>query len=232
MKEKKKTQKKSPNIAVIVGVVLVLLILGAVSMRNRKKQWGMVKDEVKQEMRGMQQEIRDELGSDLGIKKIWENRKGDFHCYYEYKDESADGLENYRMDYYFADDELALFVDSAGHKMTSIIMEDYTYTWANDSKEGYKMVTEEEDWEEDIEEDFVDYESDDNLEEIDAFSPGDFKCEKWRRDNKVFEIPTDINFVEMGSYMEDMEDMAEQMEAGEMDMEDFAEQMQMYGMEQ
>lgn len=227
MKEKQKTQKKSPNIAVIVGVVLVILVLGAISINNRRKKLGMVKDEVRRGLDEVGREIKNELGSEIGFQEVWRNRNGAYHCTYDYAAEGETEMASYKMDYYFADNKLAIFVDSAGHKMNTIVLEDYTYTWTNDSTQGYKVETEEEDWDEnseEIEADLADY------SEQDDFDVTRFKCEKWRATDEMFKVPTDIEFMDMGSYAQDMEDMAEQMETGEMDMEEFAEQMQMYGM--
>ena len=232
MKEKKKTQKKSPNIAIIVGVVLVLLILGAISLNNKRKKWGLVKDDVKRELNGMQQEIKDEMerefGSDFDFQEIWRNRKGAYHCTYAYEaGDNEEVMNSYKMDYYFADQKLAIFTDSNGHQMNTIVLEDFTYTWTNDSTQGFKMRTEQDDWEEeseDIEADLADY------SEMDDFDVTKFKCETWRMDDQVFSLPTNIEFMDMNSYTQDMEDMAEQMESGEIDMEEFAEQMQMYNM--
>ena len=90
-------------------------------------------------------------------------------------------------------------------KSSSIIKEEWVYTWMTDKKQGVKISMNSVMKDGEIDKDALTQEG-----IKDAFQAQDnmnYKCSQWTADNKMFEVPSDINFVDLSAMMDAFKNM-------------------------
>ncbi|MBU1130460.1 hypothetical protein KKE45_04040 [Patescibacteria group bacterium] len=105
-------------------------------------------------------------------------------------------------------------VDMDGKEIESYFISDgeWTYTWSSGSNNGMKMKAdgwekeEEESNEPDADYGGMSYEDNSNVD-----TKMDYKCEEWKTDNSVFEVPSNIEFKDMNTEIEKMQESAKSM---------------------
>ncbi len=97
--------------------------------------------------------------------------------------------------------------DQAVQQMITISDQKLAHTWNPVTKQGMKMNvedTEVEEMEDESDEEAADY-------EVTVNENFEFKCESWKADKSMFEIPTDVNFTDMNAMVEQMEQNVDEM---------------------
>ncbi|MBU1088829.1 hypothetical protein KKA02_03055 [Patescibacteria group bacterium] len=131
-------------------------------------------------------EVKNENGSASGITYVSGKKvRGDF------KNIGTDGEE---IESYFVSDG------------------EWTYTWSSEGSNGMKMKAE--GWdknEEEVDDTGADYGGMSYEDSNNIDTKMDYKCEEWRTDDSIFEVPSDIEFKDMNAEIEKAQESAKSM---------------------
>ena len=155
------------------------------------------------------QGVGEMIEDNIEFANIWQNRQGSYKCEME--------SEDLNYTYYFDNDRMAIDMTVEGQSGHVIWTGEYMYNWNDETKQGMKMTYNLEE----MGEDMMGFDPDEYEEEIaqaeemaekmgieeeEEFEMPKIKCQKWRVDNKKFELPSDVNFQDLSQmqmYMEE-----------------------------